>query len=97
MAYQIVWHDNAKEDLRDILNYLLDNWSDEVAEKFNDALFGKLQSLERNPFIGIASRQVISLRKLLIVPQSYLYYTVIKDQIVVMNIVDTRKNPESNF
>ncbi len=47
MAYQIVWHDNAKEDLRDILNYLLDNWSDEVAEKFNDMLFSKLQNLEK--------------------------------------------------
>lgn len=56
MAYEIIWSDDAKEDYRNITYYLLDNYSFEVAEKFTETLFDKVQLFERNPRIGLASK-----------------------------------------
>ena len=39
MALKIVWTTNAEEDLRQILDYLLDEWADSFAEVFSEQLF----------------------------------------------------------
>ena len=36
MAFKISWTNNATENIKDITNFLLDDWSFEVAEKFTD-------------------------------------------------------------
>jgi addiction module RelE/StbE family toxin len=97
MAYQIIWSDDAKEDYRDITYYLLDNYSFEVAEKFTETLFDKVQLFEKNPRIGLASRQLTSLRKIVITPQTALYYTIGGNQITIMNLVDTHRKSSDDF
>ncbi|RDB07400.1 type II toxin-antitoxin system RelE/ParE family toxin [Runella aurantiaca] len=38
MAKKVIWQSNAKEDFREIVNYLLETWPSDVAEKFMDQL-----------------------------------------------------------
>ena len=52
MAFKISWTDNAKENIKDITNYLLDDWNFEVAEKFTDNLIDQTLRLEKMPFLG---------------------------------------------
>ncbi len=49
MALKIVWTTNAEEDLRQILDYLLDEWADSFAEVFSEQLFQTLNLLELHP------------------------------------------------
>lgn len=97
MAYEIIWSDDAKEDFRDITHYLLDNYSFEVAEKFIETLFDKVKLFENNPRIGLASRLLSSLRKIIITPHTALYYTIGGNQITIMNLVDTRRKSNEIF
>ena len=36
MVKTITWHPEAKEDFREIVAYLMEVWSSEVAEKFTE-------------------------------------------------------------
>jgi plasmid stabilization system protein ParE len=47
MAFKISWTDNAKENIKDITNYLLDDWNFEVAEKFTDNLIEQTLRLKK--------------------------------------------------
>lgn len=97
MAYEIVWSDDAKEDYRDITYYLLDNYSFEVAERFTETLFEKVKLFEQNPRIRVSSRRLSSLRKIIVTPQTALYYTIGGNQITIINLVDTRQKSNEDF
>jgi addiction module RelE/StbE family toxin len=91
MAFKIEWTDNAKEDIRDITSYLLNNWSFEVAEKFTDNLIEQTMRLEKMPFLGKEHSELDAVRKLPISPHNILFYTIFNDIIIVLNILDSRK------
>ncbi len=91
MAKEIVWTPNCKENYKDIIEYLLDISSFETALKFTIQLEDWLEILSKNPFLGISNPTFISVQKLLIPPHNQLAYTVIENQIILLNIVDTRK------
>ncbi len=39
MDYQIIWSSEAQDEIRAILDFLLDNWGDTVADRFSDQIF----------------------------------------------------------
>jgi plasmid stabilization system protein ParE len=94
MAFKVEWTDNAKENIRDITSYLLDNWSFEIAEKFTDNLIEQTLRLERMPFLGKEHSELGAVRKLPIPPHNILYYTILSNQIIVLNILDSRKQKQ---
>ena len=91
MAYEIIWSKDARENYRDIIDILLKRWSFEVAEEFSDKIIERLELLEMNPYLGTSHPEISSLRKLLIPPNNYLYYTVVNQQVILLNIVDSRR------
>ncbi|MCU0468348.1 MAG: type II toxin-antitoxin system RelE/ParE family toxin [Arcicella sp.] len=91
MAYEIVWTDTSRENYRDIIDSLLEKWSFEIAEEFTIKIIDRLTLLEMNPYLGTSHPEITSLRKLLIPPHNYLYYTVVNQQIILLNIVDSRR------
>jgi plasmid stabilization system protein ParE len=91
MAYEIVWTSASRENYRDIIETLLEKWSFEAAEKFTSKIIDRLTLLEMNPYLGTAHPEVTSMRKLLIPPNNYLYYTVVNQQVILLNIVDSRR------
>lgn len=44
MDKKVIWQSDAKEDFREIVNYLLDTWPSDVAEKFTNQV-DKVQDL----------------------------------------------------
>ena len=52
MARGIVWTAQAQEDYRQVVNYLLDAFGDEVAEKYTDRLSNVLNSIVAMPQMG---------------------------------------------
>lgn len=91
MAKEIIWSPNCKENYKDIIDYLLDNWTYEIALNFTLHLEDWLEILSKNPYLGISNPTFTSIRKLLIPPHNQLVYTVIENQIILLNILDSRK------
>ncbi|SFD16000.1 type II toxin-antitoxin system RelE/ParE family toxin [Spirosoma endophyticum] len=91
MDYTIAWSDEAKENYRLIALYLLDAFGFSVADKFTDTINSKLRILETMPFIGRRLDNLTAVRKLPLQPYNIIYYAVIERQVIVLNILDSRK------
>ena len=94
MAKKVIWNPEAKEDFREIVNYLLDNWSYEIAEKFTDQVDRCQDLVQLHPNLGMRVGRLRSVRKISIPPFYSLYYTVLNDEIWLLNILDSRQNSE---
>lgn len=91
MDYQIAWTGEAKENYREIAIYLLDSYSLQVADRFTDTVAAKIQLLENTPFIGRRLDGLPAVRKLPVAPFSVLYYTVVEEKVIILNILDSRR------
>ena len=69
----------------------MDEWSDDFAEKFSDQLFKVLNLLEKHPFIGMATPEFNSVRQIAITRQYNLYYMVLRDEVIVVNLLNNKK------
>lgn len=91
MAYEINWSPDSKEDIRNIYEYLLDEWDDKVADKFTDDVLGLTKQLTTMPFLGKKHPKMSSVRQLMIRPYNIVYYTVLDTSIYILNVIDGRK------
>ncbi|MBC7890913.1 MAG: type II toxin-antitoxin system RelE/ParE family toxin [Sphingobacteriaceae bacterium] len=92
MALALVWSDEAEEEFKDIIAYLLDEWGDESARRFSDRLDKKLTSLGSMPNMGKRHSRLKAVRSLPMPPFYTLYYSVVREQhIHILNLVDERK------
>lgn len=97
MAYRIEWTENAKQDLKKIIEYLLEKWSLEVAEKFIDKLDSILELLTISPYIGTESKKKKGVRQILITRHNRLYYRVVDKIIILLDFFDTRQDPAKSI
>lgn len=94
MAYKISWTDNALEDYQRVIEYLLKNWSLQVAFDFENTVNKKLATLLRQPFMGVPSQKSPDIRSILFTKHNRLFYRITKDTIELLNIFDTRQDPD---
>lgn len=94
MAYTLIWSDDAQENIRQIIAYLLEYWGDAVAERFSDRLVSAGGQLEQLPYSGMRHRQLSAVRELRILPYYTVFYTVVesKKELFVLNVQDQRMN-----
>ena len=86
MALQIVWTLHAEEDYRQVVDYLLKEWSLKVAADFINNLEERVQNLSSFPHIGIASVKDPSIRSIVITKHNKLYYRTWPEKIEILAI-----------
>jgi plasmid stabilization system protein ParE len=96
MALKIIWTANALEDYKRVIDYLVKEWSAGIAERFSENVQARLETLSNYPFLGIVSTKDLSVRSISISRHNRLYYRVTSIAIEVLDIFDTRQNPEKN-
>ncbi len=96
MAYQIIYKKRFSQKLFKLLDYLKEEWSESVADKFINELQQRLYTLSNQPNIGVPSITVKSVRSILITKHNRIFYRIKVNQIEVINMYDTRSNPERN-
>lgn len=92
MALQIIWTDDAKEDFRQTISYLLDAFGYEVAETYTDKLYNTLETLAQMPFIGKKHAQLSAVRQQVVRPYTVICYTVVSELLIVINLKDSRQS-----
>lgn len=93
MAKKIVWTNNAKADLFQILSYLQNTWSLKIADNFSKIVERKVELLSQFPELGARSQKFRRRRKITLTSQSILIYTITGENLVLLSIFDTRQNP----
>lgn len=96
MALKIIWTANALEDYKRVIDYLVEEWSAGIAERFSENVQARLETLSNYPFLGIASTKDLSVRSISVSKHNRLYYRVTPSSIDVLDLFDTRQNPKKN-
>jgi len=93
MAYEVAWTNNINEDIDDILSYLESVASHKVAENFLNELREKVSILIKFPESGRQSQKDETVRSLLFRKRYWVFYTIIGQEIIMLDIFDTRQDP----
>lgn len=96
MAYKIVWTDAAIEDYQNVVEYLFNNWSYEIVLAFIDITKEKIHTISLQPSLGILSEIDNNIRSVLLTKHNRLFYKIYPSRIDLLNILDTRQNPDKN-
>lgn len=96
MAYQIIVKKRFTNKVQKVLAYLEKEWSHQVAADFLIKIDRRIELLIKQPFVGMLSSRVKNVRGLLITRHNKLYYTVKDDKVIILNMYDTRMNPQKN-
>ena len=95
MKYDITISKKAEENLKAIFEYLETNWSEKVRDDFKQKLLKEVDYLRQNPFMFPASQIKNGVRKCLITKHNTMYYQIESNEVEIITIHDTRKNPKS--
>lgn len=93
---KIVWTKNAVADFNKIIDYLIENWSENVATNFELVVQNKLEILIKYPSMGMASQRIENVRSFFLTKHNRLYYRFKNNFIELLRILDTRQNPIKN-
>jgi len=91
MAKKIRWSVNSIVYYKAVIDYLIENWGAQTAEKFIESVEQKLFLLSEFPFLGRLSPKGHPSRQLIISKHNKLIYEIKGDTIFVTEIFDTRQ------
>jgi plasmid stabilization system protein ParE len=92
-TFKIIWTSKALTDLKNIVNYLEENWTVKEIQKFARLLDLQLNRLIIHPFLSPESNKYKKIRKSVLTRQISIYYRVINNQIQIISLFDNRQNP----
>ena len=98
MDTKIIWTENSLEDLRIIISYLKKEWPEKTLTNFSKQLFGIIGLIRKYPGLGKVYDITLNIRKIMITKHYYLFYSSDNEKLYLLNIFDTRQNPDKlNF
>jgi len=90
---KIIWSEEAINNLRDIIDYLENNWTEREVKKFVYKLEKLIDTIKNQPFAFPASKKM-GIRRVVLTRQATIYYEIFNDTIKIVTIFDSRQNPE---
>lgn len=96
---KVIWHDQAKEALRNTAKYIRRRFGLQVRENFRNEVNHIQTLLTNNPYMGaeepLLADQTIKYRSFVINKLNKIVYYVEKDTIHIADFWDTRREPNN--
>ena len=96
---KVIWHDQAKEALRNSAKYIRERFGIQVRENFRNEVDNVQKQLMNNPYMGpeepLLADKTIKYRSFVINKLNKIVYYVEKDTIHIADFWDTRKEPKN--
>ena len=96
---EIVWTDFARESVLDLLLFIRKCWGDTIASVACGDIQKDIALFENFPEIGpvyLVNKQLdIVIRELVVNKKNKIYYYIRNDNVYIIVVWDTRKNPET--
>jgi len=94
MAYEIEFSKRSVSDLKQTIEYLLDNWSVKTADDFIEKFYSKINNISRHPFSYSKSVFGKNIRRCVITKHVTLYYKIKSYKVFVLFMFDNRQSPD---
>lgn len=96
MAQRIIILKRADQKVKQVYAYLLENWNQKVADEFYEKFEKIIYIISLQPEIGRASGKRPDIRRKFVTKHNCLYYRIKNDSVIIINLLDTRRNPAKN-
>lgn len=96
MAQRIIILKRTEQKIKKVYAYLFENWSEKVADEFYNNFERTVKTISLHPEIGQRSSKQPYIRRKLITKHNCLYYRIKNDSVIIINVLDTRRNPDKN-
>lgn len=93
MPKPVLWSPLSLSDAENILDYLFENWSEQVTLNFTNQLDHLIHQIAKQPKQFPLANKKLKVRKCVITKQNTIFYRENKDSIELLRIFDTRQNP----
>ena len=94
-GYSLLWTENAKSELSEIINYIANKWNEVALRKFVKQLESALESILFVPTASPESSAKKNIRRKVISKQTSIYYKILDNEIVILSIFDNRRDNSS--
>ena len=91
--YKLIWSDEALNNLKDIIDYLENRWTERQIKKFAQLLDKQLKLIEENPYLFSQTARSNGLRKAVLSSQTTIYYRITDNDVRIITLFDNRQNP----
>jgi plasmid stabilization system protein ParE len=91
---KVVFSERAERNLDVLIDYLEKEWPPMVKEQFLKKMKHSLSLISANPLMFPKSNKRIDIFKCLITKQTALYYRFSQEELEVVTIQDTRRDPK---
>jgi plasmid stabilization system protein ParE len=93
MALKVIWSDEAKESLQNIVTYLEENWTKKELNSFSGILENQLSIICNNPKTYKKSERLLGTRECLLTKHNSLFYMANKENVLIVTVWDNRQEP----
>ncbi len=92
-----IWTEDALSDVEEILDYISDNWTRQIIERFYSELTTALNRIKERPQIFQYFDKEKGIRSCLPNQHFRLFYKVIEDDLHILRLFPNRKDPDKLF
>jgi plasmid stabilization system protein ParE len=96
MAFQVITKKRFDNKLYKLVIYLEKEWGQQVASDFTKKIFKRMAHLSNHPFTGKSSQVLIGIKSCYVTKHNRFYYKIIGNNVLIINMYDTRLNPKKN-
>ena len=97
IKYALTFTRKADKDEAAIYKYIAENFGEIYAEKFRTSFIKFCQLLTKQPFIGRTAKNDPALRVFIFSKQNKIVYKVASDNIIIIRILNTKRNLSAKF
>jgi plasmid stabilization system protein ParE len=94
MALKIYWTKRADKKFDQILNYLYEEWGENIAKAFIKKVYEFIDILSEFPEIGTLENREKGIRGFTITKQVNIFYRISGDKVILLTFFDNRQHPK---
>lgn len=91
-GYKILWTQNAVEELKGIVEYLEENWTQKELRNFTHELDHTIELISKNPELFQTSKVKKDVRRAVIAKYTNLYYQTSTDSVEILSLFSNRQS-----
>jgi plasmid stabilization system protein ParE len=92
-GYSIKWSLQARDDLKNIINYISSNWTDKEVREFAKKLNKRLNVIANFPALFPKTLQKENVRRSVLTKQIAIYYSKHNKTVNIISVFDVRQDP----
>ena len=90
---KVVWSEEANKNLKKVIQYLEENWTEKEIKKFLKKLNKHISIIQSQPD-SFPKANNFNVRRSVVSKQTTLYYSISQDTLSIVSIFDNRQDPK---